>query len=521
MKNLLMITTLLLGFAVCAQAQLTVEQAVRSMVRGINIGNSLDAYPTETSWGNPLIQKFYFPDLKKAGFDAVRIPITWDQHTSLMPPYTINSTFMARVDTVVTWALESGLFVIIDAHHETWLKTALADTSKNVAHADSCVARFDSIWSQIAAHFKNKSDSLIFEILNEPYPMSDSNTSALNVRVLKIIRQTNPTRVVSYSGYRWSNSDELVNAEIPDSGSQYLIGYYHSYDPYPFGLEGTGTYGSPSDLAATKAKFDQVTTWSHLNNIPVILDEFGFINKCEYNSRMRAYAADAEQALRHDVPAFAWDDGGQFSIFDRNTGAFNEIKDILVYTYPQSPNGMQISQPTLTSMKLQWHNRNTESDSIKIQRSIGSGAGFTDYAVVAPADSVFVDTSVTAGNAYYYRLKIMMKDSSELQSYPIMLNALPTAVEPVNAPAHFELLNNYPNPFNPTTNIGFRIVDFGFVSLKVYDVLGREVAVLVNGYKRPGSHEVQFDGSRLASGVYFDRLICGTHIVTGKILLIK
>lgn len=521
MKRSIQMTTLLVIFtSVAARGQLTAQAAAAGMSRGINIGNSLDAHPTETAWGNPPVQEYYFSELKRAGFDAVRIPITWDDHVSEMPPYTIESTFMNRVDTVVKWGLENGLFVIIDAHHETWLKTALSDTAKNVAHEDSCIARFDSIWSQIAAHFKNNSDSLIFEILNEPYPMSDSNTNALNARVLKIIRRTNPTRIVSYSGYRWSNSEELVTAEIPDPGSQYLIGYYHSYDPWPFGLDGGDTLTSVI-YSVLKSKLDQVTSWSQNNHIPVILDEFGFIDKCAYNSRMCAYATVVDQALQHGVPVFAWDDGGQFSIFNRQTGAFGEIKDILIHTYPRSPNGMQISQLTPTSIKLQWHNRNTGSDSITIQRSVGSGGSLADYAVMAPTDSVFVDSSVAAGNAYYYRLKIISTDSTELQSYPLMLNAVATAVEPVNAPAHFELLNNYPNPFNPTTKIGFRIPDFGFVSLKVYDDLGREVAVLVNGYRWPGSHEVHFDGSRLASGVYFDRLVCGTYIVTSRMMLIK
>ena len=73
-------------------------------------------------------------------------------------------------------------------------------------------------------------------------------------------------------------------------------------------------------------------------------------------------------------------------------------------------------------------------------------------------------------------------------------------------PAEYLLRQKYPNPFNPTTNIEYRISNFGFVSLKVYDVLGRLVATLVNGVRSPGSYEVQFNGSKFASGVYFYRL---------------
>jgi hypothetical protein len=85
----------------------------------------------------------------------------------------------------------------------------------------------------------------------------------------------------------------------------------------------------------------------------------------------------------------------------------------------------------------------------------------------------------------------------------------------------FRLFQNYPNPFNPITNIGFRIAEFGFVSLKVYDVLGKEVATLINEEKYPGSYEVEFDGSNLSSGIYFYRLTADNFTQTKKLILLK
>ena len=85
----------------------------------------------------------------------------------------------------------------------------------------------------------------------------------------------------------------------------------------------------------------------------------------------------------------------------------------------------------------------------------------------------------------------------------------------------FVLFQNYPNPFNPTTDIGFRITEFGFVNLKVYDILGREVATLVNEEKKPGTYEVEFTGSNLSSGIYFYRLKAGAFIQTKKMILLK
>ncbi len=96
-----------------------------------------------------------------------------------------------------------------------------------------------------------------------------------------------------------------------------------------------------------------------------------------------------------------------------------------------------------------------------------------------------------------------------------------TVGEPESKPTHFELHQNYPNPFNPTTNIGFRISDFGFVSLKIFDVLGREVATLVNEQKAPGEYDIQFDAGNLSSGVYYYQLRAAGFVATKKMLLIR
>jgi hypothetical protein len=76
----------------------------------------------------------------------------------------------------------------------------------------------------------------------------------------------------------------------------------------------------------------------------------------------------------------------------------------------------------------------------------------------------------------------------------------------INAPEKYELFQNYPNPFNPSTNMSFVISQLSFVSLKVYNVLGQEVATLVDGEKSAGYHEVEWNGSDVSSGVYFYKL---------------
>ncbi len=88
-------------------------------------------------------------------------------------------------------------------------------------------------------------------------------------------------------------------------------------------------------------------------------------------------------------------------------------------------------------------------------------------------------------------------------------------------PARFKLEQNYPNPFNPGTNIRYQIADSRNVRLTVYDVLGREVVVLVSERKAPGTYEVRFDGSSLASGIYFYRIRAGSYVETRKLVLLR
>ena len=88
-------------------------------------------------------------------------------------------------------------------------------------------------------------------------------------------------------------------------------------------------------------------------------------------------------------------------------------------------------------------------------------------------------------------------------------------------PTVYKLNQNYPNPFNPSTVISWQLPVSGQVSLKIYDILGNEVATLVNENKEAGYYEVQFDGSQLASGMYIYRLTAGNYISTKKMLMIK
>jgi len=91
----------------------------------------------------------------------------------------------------------------------------------------------------------------------------------------------------------------------------------------------------------------------------------------------------------------------------------------------------------------------------------------------------------------------------------------------VSNPILFNLKQNYPNPFNPSTTISYQIREQNFISLKVYDILGNEVATIVNEERPAGSYEAEFVGNELTSGFYFYQLKSGDFVETKKMLLLK
>ncbi len=138
-------------------------------------------------------------------------------------------------------------------------------------------------------------------------------------------------------------------------------------------------------------------------------------------------------------------------------------------------------------------------------------------AVAVQSNGKIVSAGYSFGNSLFYPLYTGY--AFALARY---LPQGPTAVRNnAGLPRKYELYQNYPNPFNPTTTISYELSANSFITLKVYDILGREVATLVNGKENAGSYSVQFDGSKLASGVYFYRLTAGSFVSVKKLVVLK
>ncbi len=130
----------------------------------------------------------------------------------------------------------------------------------------------------------------------------------------------------------------------------------------------------------------------------------------------------------------------------------------------------------------------------------------------SPKTYSFTDDSPLGGSKFQYRLKQIDTDGKYEYSDEIEVEIIPSK---------FALYQNYPNPFNPSTKIKYQIPEVSFVTLKVYDVLGKEVAALVNEEKQAGNYEVEFNAINLPSGIYFYRLQTGNFVATKKMVLMK
>lgn len=189
---------------------------------------------------------------------------------------------------------------------------------------------------------------------------------------------------------------------------------------------------------------------------------------------------------------------------------------------------------TGNGVKLEWSTLTEKNNyGFYIQRKKDTDTDFRtiNYDVIpgAPANTLepqyytFVDTTIVESGVYEYRILQVDNDSLQYYSSPVLISFTPTSVLENSAfPLGYKLSQNYPNPFNPVTNIQFHVPEYCFVSLRVFDVFGKEVQTLINGYVQPGYHRVEFDASHLASGIYYYQLkTLKSNRLMGKMILLK
>ena len=369
--NLLLI--LAAGFL---NAQQSPQQLVDKMGRGINLGNVLSA-PIEGNWSGAATEQ-YFIDVAEAGFSNVRVPIDFfgtrtsgdtsqysdeanTTFTGSRADFTVDPLYFDRLEHVIGWGLAQNLVIVLDFHGST-LKSEFIYTfdesedeytNPTSAKRAADLAKFYSIWEQIANRFKDYSDDLIFEVINEPYfHISAAEMNDLNSEVISIIRSSggnNVTRKVIVTGGT-KNSYEAITTIDPQiiNSDNYLIGTFHYYRPFSFTKSSNfnfddNSWGSQSDKNNIDSEFDVVQNWANGFSPPVAvyLGEFGADNVYGYsyqtgdlhlvtannppngtgyadggpdpNSRVKFHGYVANAAIDRGFSFSAWDDGGKGS----------------------------------------------------------------------------------------------------------------------------------------------------------------------------------------------------------------
>lgn len=343
------------GSGVCVAAT-----AVAEMKIGWNLGNSLDSVDAsksdtvaETAWGNPVVTPALIKAVAKAGFGVVRIPVTWIGRFGAAPNYTVSATYIARVEEVVKYVLDEGMYAIINLHHDgaegvtgQWISLVDSSGQVNAAHTEQVLAQFKKIWTQIADRFKNHNDHLIFESMNEikvgygaPVQAYYDQVNALNKAFVQTVRAgggNNPARCLVVPGYN-TNIDQTVAGFVAptDTSAGKLILSAHFYDPYSYALDGaTHAWGTGNTGIDNWGQEDWVRTVvgklksNYIDKgLPVIWGEYGAVNQSGYENYRRYYMEYVTKAT-HDagiVPIY-WDNGSTgsgkdgFGIINRSSG---------------------------------------------------------------------------------------------------------------------------------------------------------------------------------------------------------
>ncbi len=313
---------------------ITSMELIGELTAGWNLGNTLDAtggmgVTSETSWGNPVTTKEMMNTVKAAGFDIVRIPVTWGGH--LDADNNIDPAWMDRVQEVVDYTIDEDTYVIINLHHEDW-------NYPFYDNKDAAIAKIKAVWSQIAERFKNYDEHLIFEGQNEPRHVGTSDewgggndegwevVNATNAAFVETVRNSggnNAKRHLMIPGYCATSDSGAPDKIILPEGDDKIIVSVHAYLPYTFALSDTPSskFSSERENATKDIKNlrDTLKNGYIDKGIAVIVGETGARNKDNLESRVD-WAHTYTSIMREIGVTCIWWDNGSFSGKGENFG---------------------------------------------------------------------------------------------------------------------------------------------------------------------------------------------------------
>lgn len=207
--------------------------AVADMLARTANYSALDADPYEGAWDPPLEEEG-FEAIADAGFTAVRIPVRFSAHQALSPPYAVDEGYLERLDWVIDQALSRGLAVIIDNRYSG--SYTHGDLDLLFSDPEAGLPRLEAAWAQVAERYADQPESVVFQIQNEPHDNLDAVWNDAFARLLGIVRETNPDRVVIVNAPNYSVPWALSELDLPPD--DHLIVDIHHYVPFDFTHQG-------------------------------------------------------------------------------------------------------------------------------------------------------------------------------------------------------------------------------------------------------------------------------------------
>lgn len=330
---------------------------LKKMGVGWNLGNTFDAIKNnwnrsademtvETSWVGIKTTEAMIEAIHAAGFSSIRIPISWHDHVS-GPDHEISEKWLGRVQEVVDWAYNRGMYVIINIHHD---EDQFLPSS---AHYEESAHYVECIWKQLAARFRDYDEHLIMESLNEPRLMNsayewvfDPNASEcadaadclnrLNQLFVDTVRATggnNASRYLMMPAYDAAPSNAVRDSFVlpMDSADNKLIVSVHAYTPFDFALNqnGSGTFGTQAQKVEIVSFMNDLYNKFTVNGIPVVIGEYGAMVKGDnLQDRVDWAAFYVATASARNMPCLYWDNnvfsgtGERFGLLDRESLSF-------------------------------------------------------------------------------------------------------------------------------------------------------------------------------------------------------
>ena len=343
----------------------TADELAGMMGKAWNLGNALDSTSDgtvgETLWNNKFpVSKEMFDAVKAAGFDTVRIPVSYMDKIveNADGTYTIDSAYMARVKQVVDAAISANLFVIVNIHNDggNGVEDMWLDITKTGNEFTAVQNKFAGVWSSIANTFADYDQKLIFEGFNElnngnynstPSTSEIANVNSLNQAFVTAVRNSggenkkNQDRVLILNGYN-ADIDNTVNGFAkPDDKTasnviieNRLMLSVHYYDPYDFALNENGTSEWDADTEYMEGQLQKIVTFANGLNMPVVIGEYGAIDKNNIDSREEYIVSFNAIATELGIVTAYWDNGnsGQygFAIFDRTNNNVTTAGQVLL-----------------------------------------------------------------------------------------------------------------------------------------------------------------------------------------------